>query len=43
MFMVAITAGLLQGYQVGIVAGIELYLPEEYKETKVNEDGSETT
>jgi MFS family permease len=43
MYIVAITAGLLQGYQIGIIAGIELYLPEEYKGIKIQEDGSETT
>jgi MFS family permease len=42
MFLVAITAGILNGYQIGIIAGIELYLPDEYKGIVVNEDGSET-
>lgn len=42
MFLVAVTAGILQGYQIGIIAGIELYLPDEYKGIVVSEDGSET-
>lgn len=42
MFLVSITAGVLQGYQVGIIAGLELFLPDEYKGTVVAEDGTET-
>ena len=43
MYMVAISAGILQGYQIGIIAGLELYIPDEYKGIVVGEDGSETT
>ena len=30
MYLTAITAGILQGYQIGIIAGIELFVPDEY-------------
>ena len=30
LYMIAILAGLLQGYQIGIIAGLELFLGEEY-------------
>jgi len=43
MYLVAITAGILQGYQIGIIAGLELYIPDEYKGVTIGEDGSETS
>lgn len=32
LYLLAITSGLLQGYQVGIIAGLELFLGDEYKD-----------
>lgn len=41
MYLVAITAGILQGYQIGIIAGIELFLPDEYKGITIDDgDGN---
>ena len=34
LYILAITAGLLQGYQVGIIAGLELFVADEYKDLK---------
>lgn len=32
LYILAITAGLLQGYQVGIIAGLELFVGDEYRD-----------
>lgn len=32
LYVLAITAGLLQGYQVGIIAGLELFVKDEYRD-----------
>lgn len=32
LYLLAITTGLLQGYQVGIIAGLELFIGDEYKD-----------
>ena len=32
VYILSITAGLLQGYQVGIIAGLELFIKDEYKD-----------
>ena len=36
LYILAITAGLLQGYQVGIIAGLELFIGDEYKDMGEN-------
>jgi MFS family permease len=32
LYVLAISAGLLQGYQIGIIAGLELFISDEYKD-----------